>query len=75
MNTDKFNDFILNENQHPSVKGYLEQISSILEQLTPTSQRDRERISIIKQHILEIRRLLRRQENKSKTETASEESV
>lgn len=76
MNTDKFNDFILQENQDPSVRGYLEQISSILDQLTPQSRRDQERISIIRQHLNEIRRLIRRQEmQKTKTEPQSSESV
>jgi len=76
MNTDKFNDFILQENQDPSVRGYLEQISSILNQLTPQSRRDQERISIIRQHLIEIRRLIRRQEmQNTKPEPQHPESV
>lgn len=76
MNTEKFNDFILQENQDPSVRGYVEQINSILGQLTLQSRRDQERISIIKQHLNEIRRLTRRQEvQSSKPEPQPPESV
>ncbi len=75
MNTEKFNDFIIQENQEPSIRGYLEQILSNVDQISPKSQRDQERISIIKQHILEIRRLVRRQEMQQSLATKPETST
>lgn len=76
MNTDKFYDFVLQENQVASIGGYIEQIFSNLDKIRPASERDADRIKIIKQHLLDIRRLSRRKEEPvQKTEQQSPESV
>ncbi len=57
--------FLLNESpQKPTIKGFVESVSSILEILRPRTQKESRQISIAKQHLNEIQKLNRRLEEK-----------
>ena len=57
--------FIIGEGKEsPSVQGYVETALSIIETIRPKSQRETRQLSIIKEHLREIKRINRKLEEK-----------
>jgi len=57
--------FLLGEERSkPSIRAYAETIIEILEKISPKSQRESRQISVAKQHLLEIRKLNRKLEER-----------
>ena len=65
---ERFRDFLLNEQNEPTIRGYVDTINTILGSINLSSSRDLERVSIIKEHLSEIKRIARRLETKSQPE-------
>ena len=60
--------FIMSEGKEaPSVRGYVESVLSIIETIRPKSQRESRQISVIKEHLREIRRINRKLEERMYT--------
>ena len=49
---------------NPTVRAYVETVIGILEQVAPRSQRESRQLSVAKQHLVEIRRLNRKLEER-----------
>ena len=57
--------FILGEGKEaPSVRGYVETVLNIVETIRPKSQRETRQLSIVKEHLREIKRINRKLEEK-----------
>ena len=57
--------FLLGEaKSRPSVRAYVESVVSILEQFIPRSQRESRQLSVVGQHLNEIKKLNRKLEEK-----------
>ena len=57
--------FIIGEGKEsPSVRGYVETVLSIIETIRPKSQRETRQLSIVKEHLREIKRINRKLEEK-----------
>jgi len=57
--------FLLGEGKKvPSVRAYAESVISILDHVVPRSQKENRQLSVAKQHLVEIKRLNRRLEEK-----------
>ena len=65
---ERFRDFLLNEQNEPTIRGYVDTINTILGSINLSSGRDLERVSIIKEHLSEIKRIARRLETKTQPE-------
>jgi len=57
--------FIMGEGKElPSVRGYVETVLSIIETIHPKSQRETRQLSIVKEHLREIKRINRKLEER-----------
>ena len=57
--------FLLGESKiKPSIRAYIESVYNILEQVIPRTQRENRQMSVAKQHLLEIKKLNRKLEEK-----------
>jgi len=56
--------FLLNEGKAPSLKSYIQSVAEILNNIKPTTKSDNNRLSVAKQHVKEIKRLVSRLESK-----------
>ena len=57
--------FLLGEGKNkPTVRAYVETVIGILEQIAPRSQREGRQISVAKQHLMEVKKLNRRLEER-----------
>ena len=57
-------DFLLGESKNPSARAYVESVLRILDEVRPKSQKENRQLSVARQHLQEIRRVVNQLENK-----------
>jgi len=56
--------FLLGEGKAPSLKSYIQSVGEILGSIKPATKADTNRLSVAKQHVKEIKRMVSRLESK-----------